>query len=394
MSVIFHKIPTNLPSMESGAATSLRPNAELEINQYEDEKVEKLTIGLAGNTKEQIYALLQGDTLIINDVKRNDTYEMKLAEKAIQSIRGRAREDIHLTIEREKLKKKGDLLEIISIRGDVLNGAVIGHAKTRSKTRQKWIDTLTMDDRNYFKYATEEEEVYFETYKDRFVSMKEGLAQIENLIAELEVQNPEETLGKLLLLIGGPSAGGKTKLTKALFARHEDRAVELSTDHFYKGKKQMKKEKIFKGKKPDFDNPNALKSEEFVQCLVDLLHGRKTTSPRYDFNISSPVGTKDIEPKEYLFAEGIFDLLEEFSPDPSNIPHSTIIRVAVVVEMFELLIRRIRRDMERKGDSPIVILKYIKEFVEPAYKNWIIKTMNSAQIHIHNKNEPDYRGVV
>lgn len=368
--------------MELGATSSLSANLVFDVNLIEETAIREQISLLVENTHENIQAVLDGRTLIIKDSKYKKHYEIELAENIVKTMKRTTRDEVNLTIEREVFQKEEDILEIISIRGNILNGAVIGHTETNNPEYKKWIDNWTMKDRNYFGYSSEIEEQFYLEHEKEFVGLEEGLQKAIEKIEEMGVD---------LVEMAGPSGGGKTKAKDKMFERYKDNTIVTSTDNFYKGLEQMEIEKLFVNGEPDFDNPSAIDSAEFVQFLTDLLHGKTAYEPQYDFMTSKRTGElKEIQPARLTIAEGIFNLRQEFCPNTDAIPGKKVLRIAVLVELFELLIRRIRRDMIRKGYSPIGILKYIKEFVEPSYKKFILQSLR-ADIYILNRHNPEYK---
>lgn len=348
-------------------------------------------IPIGNSVDAQIELILCENSLCIKDLLRHQEYSIALPSEQVTILKNAIHLQVDHLIQREYFEKNDDIVEIVSIRGNTLNGACITYLESRLPENREWIDMFSKAERTYFGYSCEDEKVYFAKHAQKFLDFQEGLEKVKGLIAEFEEKELSDIGKTLLLLVGGPSGGGKTKLTKALFKHYEDKTIELSTDNFYKGKEQMFKEDVCIENEPDFDNPNAIDFEQYVRCLVELLDGKDVLQPEYDFVTSQRItGTKELKAKRYVFGEGIFDLRDDFVPSECDIPNTKIIRVAVVVELFELLIRRIRRDMNRKNGSPIKILQYIKKFVEPSYKKYIMNSLHSADIHIKNTYNPDH----
>jgi len=165
-----------------------------------------------------------------------------------------------------------------------------------------------------------------------------------------------------IILVCGGSCSGKT-----IFAHFFNHAFVLSMDHFYFGKKQMKKEK---DGSYNFDAPWSVDIKGCTEAALSLSQWKTTTIPIYDMKTSDRTGTQTLTiPKDtkFLVVEGIFS----FYPPLRQIGDMNIyldippeIRVA----------RRMIRDVE-KGRSDIDTLtwsitveKNHREYIEPMKK--------------------------
>lgn len=339
---------------------------------------------LVENTKEQLLAVIDAHQVILYDDNRHESYPIVLKEPLVLDTE----KEIQMCIEREIFEKHGDIMEVLVLRGNILSGALVSHLSSQDPQLNKWIATLGSEDRRYFGPGGKKEENYVQNRGEKFLSFSEGMNTIIEAL-EKNISSPE--IQKQLLVIAGPSGSGKTKLMEALAEYFDEGAVEVSTDAFYKGVDQMTKEDVLLEGVPNFDDPRAIDHKGFVAAVTELLKGQPVTIPTYDFESSMPsTCVESLSPKPQVFVEGIFDLREEFLPDLQNLSEVQVLKVAVFVELFELLLRRIKRDMVRKAHSPVAIFKYIKEFVEPAYTSSIIESLATADIHIHNTHGVEY----
>jgi uridine kinase len=165
-----------------------------------------------------------------------------------------------------------------------------------------------------------------------------------------------------IILVCGGSCSGKT-----VFANFFNHAFVLSMDHFYFGKKQMKKEK---DGSYNFDAPTSVDIKGCAKAVESLSRGDKTTIPIYDMRVSDRTGTQTLTvPKDtkFLVVEGIFSFyspLREIGDMNIYLDIPPEIRVA----------RRMIRDVE-KGRSDIDTLSWSitveknhREYIEPMKK--------------------------
>jgi uridine kinase len=152
-------------------------------------------------------------------------------------------------------------------------------------------------------------------YKDfRKANSEIDQAFIESLQTLIKVRSLP-----LIITLAGPSAAGKTEITKRLlnvFEKTGRKSTTIKVDNFlldmeYRDKKPMGKESTHFGL--------------FLHSLQMILHGKKITIPRYDFiyatsshdlegNLKPGCIPIEIEPADIIFMEGNFPFhMEELS---------------------------------------------------------------------------------
>ena len=165
-----------------------------------------------------------------------------------------------------------------------------------------------------------------------------------------------------IILICGGSCSGKT-----VFANFFNHAFILSMDHFYFGKKQMKKEK---DGSYNFDAPTSVDIEGCTEAAKSLSEGKVTTIPIYDMRTSDRTGTQTLtipSGTKFLIVEGIFSF---FSP----LREIGDIKIYLDIPQEMRVARRMIRDVE-KGRSDIDTLSWSitveknhREYIEPMKK--------------------------
>ncbi len=121
----------------------------------------------------------------------------------------------------------------------------------------------------------------------------------------------------LIIAIAGPTAAGKTEIVERLhayFRKTGQKTTSIELDNFLTDREYREEKGIFtQGKR-------ALHFELLLQSLHDLLAGRSTCTPRYDFIYATsshdlsgrlkPDGVPvEIEPADIIFIEGNFPFL-------------------------------------------------------------------------------------
>jgi uridine kinase len=166
--------------------------------------------------------------------------------------------------------------------------------------------------------------------------------------------------------IGGGSGSGKSTLVEMLLAAVGEVVVHLPHDAYYRNCAEMP-EHIRSTE--NWDHPDALDTELFLEHLRELQGGREIRKPEYDFGTHSrkPVAIS-LEPRPVILVEGILVLA---------IPE---IRACLDLNVFveapadiRLLRRFLRDSAERGRDLPSIAAQYLHtvremhaRFVEPS----------------------------
>ena len=155
----------------------------------------------------------------------------------------------------------------------------------------------------------------------------------------------------IVLGIAGGSGSGKTTLMKNLIARFQDDVTVLSHDNYYRPYDELT---IEERRKLNYDHPDAFDTDMMIGHLKELKAGHSIECPVYDYATYSRTNeTVTVEPRKVILVAGIL--------------------------IFEnhALIRRIRRDVAKRGRSLDSVLgQYLatvkpmhEQFVEPSKKN-------------------------
>jgi len=234
-----------------------------------------------------------------------------------------------------------------------------------------------------------EQRIEFSIFELTHAMYKPALTLIDNKILS---QN-----GKGVIFIGGVTSSGKSPGTEIISARIESegrRVVTLPMDMYFHYRDTMPtieytdsagQTHIMK----DFDNPHAVNIERFRDDLRKLLNGEEVDIPRYDFDSGRSYQTSGVKLQliegDVLIIEGIHAPNPEFT---EGIIPDSIAKVTIFVDASReiRLVRRILRDIETRGYSPI---KTINQWpiIVMAEDQYIYPNIGNADIVINT--DPD-----
>lgn len=173
----------------------------------------------------------------------------------------------------------------------------------------------------------------------------------------------------IVIGIAGGSGSGKTTLMKNLIARFQDDVTVLSHDNYYRPYDELP---IEERRKVNYDHPDAFETEMMIEHLKELKAGHAIECPIYDYTTYSRLSaTTRIEPKKVVLVEGILIFENKLLCSQMDI------KIFVDTDADVRLIRRIKRDVAKRGRSlESVLNQYLasvkpmhEQFVEPSKKN-------------------------
>src|SRR5665213_3435201 len=144
--------------------------------------------------------------------------------------------------------------------------------------------------------------------------------------------------------IAGGSGSGKSTIARSILQDLPKTAgILLEQDHYYRSQgnlPQSEREKV------NYDHPDALEMELFIQHLDALRRGETIERPTYDFSQHdrAPRGEM-MEPAPVIVVEGILVLADE------RLRARFDVKLFVDTDADIRLMRRIRRDLEQRGRS-------------------------------------------
>lgn len=173
----------------------------------------------------------------------------------------------------------------------------------------------------------------------------------------------------IVIGIAGGSGSGKTTLMKNLLARFQDDVTVLSHDNYYRPYEELT---IEERRKVNYDHPDAFDTDMMIEHLRCLKDGQAIECPVYDYTTYSRTNeTTRLEPSKVILVEGILIF------ENKTLCSLMDIKIFVDTDADVRLIRRIRRDVAKRGRSlESVLNQYLatvkpmhEQFVEPSKKN-------------------------
>ncbi len=174
----------------------------------------------------------------------------------------------------------------------------------------------------------------------------------------------------LILGIAGGSGSGKTTVTEKILEMFQKNTVAvLKHDYYYKDILSFGGKSI---QEINFDHPDALETTLLIEQLRILNSWKPIEQPIYDFTTCQRLPqTLLIEPRPIIIVEGILIFVEKRLRDLMDV------KIYVDTDADERLLRRIRRDIIKRGRTiESVMEQYVStvkpmhlEFVEPS-KHW------------------------
>ncbi|RMH75574.1 MAG: uridine kinase, partial [Actinomyces sp.] len=160
--------------------------------------------------------------------------------------------------------------------------------------------------------------------------------------------------------ICGGSGAGKTTLTRLLVDRlGPERVSVLAFDAYYHDLSHLSPDERARR---NYDHPDSLDHELFVEHLGALRAGAAIEVPVYDFATHTRTGeTRRLDPRPVVLVDGI--LLFAFAGIRDLLDHRIFIDVPADIR----LARRIRRDVVERGRRPDDVRRQFARTVAPMH---------------------------
>ncbi len=185
----------------------------------------------------------------------------------------------------------------------------------------------------------------------------------------------------ILLGIAGCSGSGKTTLARELASQLN--ATLFPLDLYYRDLSQFP---LDSRDKRNFDHPDSLESELFIEHLCALAAGRPIQRPVYDFKTHSRAGGAftTITPCPVVLVEGIFALHY-----PELLPLYAL-SVYVDAPHDVCLVRRIHRDMRERGRTEASVREQYEAAVRPMADQYILPSQAHATLTVSGCESLDW----
>ncbi len=179
-------------------------------------------------------------------------------------------------------------------------------------------------------------------------------------------------VGMLIGICGG-SGSGKTTLADMVAAElGPTRAASLAFDNYYRDLTHLTFEERVD---TNFDHPDSLDVELFVNHLLALREGHEVAVPIYDFATHTRTTNVHIlEPKPVVVVEGILLLAY---PELADVFDLSVYRSCPEAIRFE---RRVERDIAERGRTPESVREQFDATVKPMHDQFVAPSRAHADI--------------
>ncbi|WP_438422605.1 uridine kinase [Aquimarina macrocephali] len=179
-------------------------------------------------------------------------------------------------------------------------------------------------------------------------------------------------------IAGGTGCGKTTVVNQIVNELPENEVCVISQDSYYKDTSHLAYEERVK---INFDHPQSIDFELLGQHLTALRKGETIEQPVYSFvehnRTSETVSTA---PSKVIIVEGILILTNP------KIREMFDIKIYVQTDSDERLIRRLKRDIAKRGRDMDEVLDRYQNTLKPMHQQFIDPTKEFADLIIPNNN--------
>lgn len=186
-----------------------------------------------------------------------------------------------------------------------------------------------------------------------------------------------------LILVAGPSCGGKTTFIKKVQEQLGESVSIIGTDQYYIPVASHENADTV-----NFDDPSRVRLDELYDDVVKILMGEIVYTPLYDYKLHARrKETNKIVPPQVLIVEGIFALM--------HVELCKIAEVKIFVEAAQVICfaRRLKRDVEERGRTiDEVTMRFLRD-VWPSTGKYVLPSKKEADIAIQNNEQDRFIGM-
>ena len=176
----------------------------------------------------------------------------------------------------------------------------------------------------------------------------------------------------MIIGIAGGTGSGKTTLTERLKAEFQGDVSVLYHDNYYKSHSDMTYEERAK---LNYDHPDAFETERMIADLQALRQGETVLCPVYDYTIHDRAPeTLEVRPTKVILVEGILIFENKALRDLMDI------KIFVDTDADVRILRRIMRDVKKRGRSLDSVVQQYLTTVKPMHEQFVEPSKRYADI--------------
>ena len=176
----------------------------------------------------------------------------------------------------------------------------------------------------------------------------------------------------MMIGIAGGTGSGKTMLAQRLCDAFGDSVCLIRHDSYYKRHDDLTYEERTK---LNYDEPAAFDTDLMKEHLAALKRGESIDCPVYDYTVHNRSNeVQHIEPKKVIIVEGILIFADEEVCDLFDV------KIFVDTDADVRILRRIRRDVSKRGRSLESVMNQYLTTVKPMHEKYVEPTKRRADI--------------
>ncbi|MDO5475483.1 MAG: uridine kinase [Eubacteriales bacterium] len=179
----------------------------------------------------------------------------------------------------------------------------------------------------------------------------------------------------ILIGIAGGSGSGKTTLANSLVNYFGENEVSiLRHDNYYRRRDEMTLEERTR---INYDHPDAFDTELLCEHIRQLKSGHPVEMPVYDYSIHNRSDRSTVVlPNPVIILEGIMIFAEPVLVNLMDF------KIFVDTDADERILRRIVRDVKKRGRSLDSVIRQYRETVKPMHEQFVEPSKRKADIII------------
>lgn len=178
---------------------------------------------------------------------------------------------------------------------------------------------------------------------------------------------------RIVIGIAGGTGSGKTTIAKKIYQAFKNNSVILSHDYYYKAHEEMSFEERTK---LNYDHPDSLDTDMLVSHVKQLKEGVAIKHPTYDFVTHARGEWQEMDPAKIIIVEGILIFTSKELCDLCDV------KLFVDTDADVRFIRRLRRDVEKRGRSMDSVINQYLNTVKPMHEQFVEPSKAKADLII------------